>query len=53
MSKSKQTLFRVTLTNASNGFTLTSLVWAYTEDYAMEVALRNYEGLQVYNVELA
>ena len=50
---SKKSLFRITLTNASNGFTLTTLVWAYDEDYAMELALRNYEGLQVYDVELA
>lgn len=49
----KKTLFRITLTNANNGFTLTTLVWAYDEDYAMTVALKRYEGLQVYDVELA
>lgn len=51
MAKNKS-LFRITLTNASNGFTLTTLVWAYDEDYAMEVALRKYEGLEVYDTEV-
>lgn len=53
MSKTKKTLFRIVLTNATNGFTLTTLVWAFTEDYAMEVALRRYAGLMVYDVQLA
>lgn len=53
MSKTKKTLFRIVLTNATNGFTLTSLVWAYDEDTAMDIALRQYEGLQVFDVQLA
>ena len=52
MARNKS-LFRITLTNATNGFTLTTLVWAYDEDYAMTVALRRYEGMKVWNVELA
>lgn len=52
--KSTLTLFRITLTPIANpnGCQVFSLVWAKNEDTAMEVALRKYEGMEVYNSEI-
>ena len=49
---SKKSRFIITLTNASNSFKVYTIVTAYDEDTAMEIALKRYEGLQVYDTAL-
>ena len=46
-------IFKVTLVSPDNryGWQLVTLVQTYTEDKAMDIALRKYEGLEVYEVE--
>lgn len=45
--------FKVVLVNPDNrqGFQLITVVHAYNEDKAMEIALRKYAGLEVYDVQ--
>ena len=49
---STPTNYKVVLCNPDNrdGYKLYTIVTAYTEDKAMEVALRKYNGFEVYDV---
>ena len=50
---SKKIAFRVVLTNATADFKVYTIVTAYDEDTALDIALSHYEGLEVYDVDLA